>query len=109
MMKSCRVRWVVFLDQNVHSKRPSIPPPYYKGYSRHGSWVEATIQNAHFGHSQGAGTFRPYANTERDVQNNIHQMSILLTLICLFAFFVLFQLSAWKLLATGIHLCPTSG
>ena len=53
VMKSCRVRWIVFLDENLHSKRPSIPPPYYKGYSRHRWLVEATIQNAHHGHGHG--------------------------------------------------------
>ena len=90
MMKSFRVPWVVFLDENLHSKRPSLPPPYYKGYSRHGWLVEATIQNPHHAHSQGAGPFQPYSNTEREVQNNIHQMSILLTLNCLFAFFCSF-------------------
>ena len=90
MMKSFRVPWVLFLDENLHSKRPSLPPPYYKGCSRHGWLVEATIQNPHHGHSQGTGPFQPYSNTEREVQNNIHQMSILLTLNCLFAFFCFF-------------------
>ena len=70
--------------------------------------VEVTIQNAQHGHGQGASTLQREENTETEVQNNIHLMSTLLTLNCLFAVFVLFNLSTWKLVVTGIHLCPTS-